>query len=314
MWWRRKKRKKTTEQQENVYPEALETERIDLHIVENCLEMLNEPDPELRSRAAIALRKIGMPQAIEPCIERLMLEQDIFVRGDLAETLCHIGDERIIEPFLMSLEYDAHWYVRMFAIKALGSLGDETVIVSLLNALLDSDSSVRRTAAETLEQRGWKAGNDEEKVYYLAAKQRWEVLLEVGAQAVKPLFRLLAVPDDELRRQVSRSLKHAFVFIRVVFFGETLPDAITPPTTLLNPDTSEFTLPLSSLKRVEIHPASYDPLLVERFLTYAVNYVGEDYLKEHVDVHIYGAIEDLHPNLRNALTNLCKHVQEHREK
>jgi hypothetical protein len=40
-----------------------------------------------------------------------------------------------------------------------------------------------------------------------------------------------------------------------------------------------------------------------------VNYIGEDYLKEHVAVHVYGNLDDMHPNLRDAFANLCKSAE-----
>ncbi|MBN2266708.1 MAG: hypothetical protein JW725_00005, partial [Candidatus Babeliaceae bacterium] len=47
---------------------------------------------------------------------------------------------------------------------------------------------------------------------------------------------------------------------------------------------------------------------VERFMTYAVQYLGQSYLQCHVVAKIYGEEEHLHLNLRNSLTNLCNDI------
>lgn len=52
---------------------------------------------------------------------------------------------------------------------------------------------------------------------------------------------------------------------------------------------------------------------VERFITYAANFIGQDYLKQRVEVHLYGKPEQLHSNLRNSFQNLCHSIHLHDE-
>jgi len=80
---------------------------------------------------------------------------------------------------------------------------------------------------------------------------------------------------------------------------------------LHNPDTSDCALPFNRLKRVIIATADYDFLLLERFVTYAVNYIGQKHLKHHVEVDIYGSLDGFHPHLYNNFSNCCKHVTLH---
>lgn len=88
--------------------------------------------------------------------------------------------------------------------------------------------------------------------------------------------------------------------------------ALKHPNIILdNPDVSELSFPFVHLKRVDIETATYDFHQLERFLTYAINILGQAYLKSTVDVHIYGDQNALHPNLRNTLTNLCKSIIAH---
>ena len=101
----------------------------------------------------------------------------------------------------------------------------------------------------------------------------------------------------------------------VLLFGKdtikVLNQVLNQAATLPNLDLSEFTISMSRLERIEIYTETYDFHLVERFITYAVNYIGQGYLKNNVEVHIYGDQNKLHPNLRNSLENLCKCVEVH---
>ena len=105
--------------------------------------------------------------------------------------------------------------------------------------------------------------------------------------------------------------KRVEVDVDLIIFGEKTSQEDNPYTTLHNPDFSECTLLVLHLKQVVIYTATYDFFQVERFLTYAVNYIGQKYLKKYVDVHLYGDPEKLHPNLRNSLTNLCRRIHRH---
>lgn len=103
---------------------------------------------------------------------------------------------------------------------------------------------------------------------------------------------------------------HCHIVERIVF-GSSFTMHHAPYTTLHNPDVLELTFPFVHLKQVCIHTDTYEFHQVERFLTYAVNYIGQEYLKTQVTVHLYGDTAQLHPNLRNSVTNLCRSVQIH---
>ena len=105
--------------------------------------------------------------------------------------------------------------------------------------------------------------------------------------------------------------KQVDIAIETILFGALSLSTCHPLTTLKNPDVSEFTVPMNRVRHVFIETEAYDFYQVERFLTYAVNYIGQKYLKKYVDAHIYGDPDELHPNLRNTLTNLCKRVHVH---
>ncbi len=107
--------------------------------------------------------------------------------------------------------------------------------------------------------------------------------------------------------------KQVDIAIETILFGALSSNTCHPLTTLKNPDVSELAVPMNRVRHVFIDTETYDFYQVERFLTYAVNYIGQKHLKKHVNVHIYGDPDKLHPNLRNTLTNLCKRVYVHKK-
>jgi hypothetical protein len=46
-------------------------------------------------------------------------------------------------------------------------------------------------------------------------------------------------------------------------------------------------------------------------MTYAINAIGQQHLKQHVAVHIYGDPDALHANLRNSFENVCHAIEKH---
>ncbi len=118
--------------------------------------------------------------------------------------------------------------------------------------------------------------------------------------------------DAEQTRWFAETLQNVFAFrchqVEQVVFGVALPPEMPPSASLLNPDVSDLQVPFWRLTRIVVVTQEYDFHLVERFVTYAVNALGQKYLKTSVNVEIYGDPAELHPNLRNSLTNLCRNV------
>jgi hypothetical protein len=99
-----------------------------------------------------------------------------------------------------------------------------------------------------------------------------------------------------------------FCSVDTVIFGQVLPQ-LSLKTYLLNPDVIKLTIPLSKLTTVIVDTETYNFHQVERFITYAINYIGKKYLKKNVEVQIYGDHEKLHQNLKNLFNNLFKIVK-----
>ncbi len=119
---------------------------------------------------------------------------------------------------------------------------------------------------------------------------------------------------ETLCKQLNDILTFRCQAVEQIVFGD-LPSAFigTPDTLLMNPDVSELSFPFIRLQRLILDAATHDPRRVERFLTYAVNAIGQRKLKESVDVHIYGDPAQLQANLRNNLENLFRRVEIHDE-
>jgi hypothetical protein len=139
-----------------------------------------------------------------------------------------------------------------------------------------------------------------------------DICFDYGNQTTGFCKNVGATEASALLKHLSDIIAFRCHSIEHITFGTSSLNNTDPYTTLHNPDVSDLTFPFVHLKQVVIDSETYDFHQAERFLTYAVNYIGQDYLKEHVEVAVYGDPEKLHPNLRNSFDNLCKRVQVHR--
>jgi len=74
------------------------------------------------------------------------------VRNDAARILGEIGDQRAVDPLIDALEDENEiWIIRELAAMALGEIGDPRAINPLIDALKDEESLVRTAAAEALD-------------------------------------------------------------------------------------------------------------------------------------------------------------------
>lgn len=140
------------------------------------IESLEEdPDEEVRLKAAWALGEIGSPEAVDTLIVALG-DDDWSVRRTAANALGMIADQRAV-PYLIKALNDSDWQVRKFAAVSLGRMKDEKAIPILLEAMEDEDADVR-----------WKA--------MLA-------LAKFGERAVKPLIKTLQNENWSVRARAA---------------------------------------------------------------------------------------------------------------
>lgn len=284
--------------------------------VKKWIAQLNKENPAIRREAVGKLGETGDIRAVEPLIK--VLEHDIlFVRWEAAEALGKIGDTRAVEPLIQALG-DKDWNIRKNAVWALGKIGDARTVDSLIQTLEDRDRDVQEETVTALGKiGGTRAVAPLIKVLrYPSPPARWkaaEVLGKIGdTHAVEPLIKALSDENSYVRENAALALEKICFSINVVIFGYDEFNVINYQHTLHNPVVSDFSMSMPHLKRIEIHTETYDFHQVECFITYAVNHIGQQHLKKHVEVHIYGSPNRLHLNLRNNFENLCKNVEVHR--
>jgi hypothetical protein len=141
---------------------------------------------------------------------------------------------------------------------------------------------------------------------------RGKLWFNYESQTVTCCHNIGSVEAQQLVHQLSDLITFRCPTIETIAFGSNSRNISDPRTMLQNPDVSTLPFPFLQLKQVIIEIETYDFHQVERFLTYAINVLGQTYLKNRVDVHIYGNPERLHVNLRNNLANLCKRVHVHK--
>jgi HEAT repeat protein len=138
----------------------------------------DDEDIEARTRAALALGKIGDQRAFDPLIKAIS-EDDLQLSWYAIEALGMLRDSRAIPiliaalehpdvdrrksassalvnfgdgavPPLISIAKDMNKRWRIFAIKTLGEIGDTRALEALNDLLNDQDESIRLYAAEAV--------------------------------------------------------------------------------------------------------------------------------------------------------------------
>ena len=118
------------------------------------IEVLKNPDPDIRWKAAVALGEIGDPRGIDPLV-KLLDDSDRFVRSRAAYALIHIGPPAL--PSLSGALNHPDATVRLGAVGVLGKIGDPQAISALVNALADQSPDVRQEAISALSRQGDRA-------------------------------------------------------------------------------------------------------------------------------------------------------------
>lgn len=111
----------------------------------------------------------------------------------------------------------------------------------------------------------------------------------------------------ELANQLT-AIVNAQQIVQVVFGDSTKPDS-QDAVTLFNPNMVSVKMPpLYRLQWLVLHTPTYDLCLVEVFLTHVLNTLGIQYVKNNLNVAIYGSIDRLHPNLLKNIRTFCHHI------
>lgn len=200
--------------------------------------------------ASYALGEIGNINAVEPLIAALINEAGVRVEGSrIADALIKIGTPAV-EPLIATLyDTDSHrnehvirdntdWDKRERIVYVLakigapainpliaamidgklygaaemfGKFGDANTSEFLIPLLKDENLHVRRIAAKTLWQMGWKPSHDEDGAQYYLLNycwyhDDWSDLIAIGIPAVEPLIVALKDQDPYLRSGAAEAL------------------------------------------------------------------------------------------------------------
>lgn len=116
------------------------------------VRLLNDPEDEVRAKAATALGRLGDRRAVGYLLEHLVTDPAPFVRARIAASLGQFGGPEVTDRLVRALG-DRAWWVRMRSVQALEQIGAGAE-GPLLVALDDPDPEIRLRAAVALERLG----------------------------------------------------------------------------------------------------------------------------------------------------------------
>ena len=97
------------------------------------IQELHHPDMNVRSKAALDLGKLGNAEVLEPLLQALSSEPDMFVREDITWALVRVG-EAGLQP-LIDLLASPNPAIRHNATHVLGKIGDARAVEALIHML-----------------------------------------------------------------------------------------------------------------------------------------------------------------------------------
>ena len=178
------------------------------------LEMLRDQDPRIRRRAAIAVGRVGLPEAAEPLVS-VLKDDDPDVRQMVAFGLGLLGDRAATGALTEALG-DADWRVRGRAVEALGRIADPASAAAVGQLALSSleSGAVAATAVDDLR---WPLAQEVEafrlSLYALVRLKAWDQLaaavLDPGGQ---PRIRWWPVAFALQRMEEARALPALLTF------------------------------------------------------------------------------------------------------
>lgn len=264
----------------------------DTRVIPPILNALKDPEENIRKRAAIVLRTIADLRSIPPLLEAMAVKDE---------------SEIVRQPVLYALETICQSvYVIVFGNRKASGDSEERDIVRNLDVEL-LPFPMKNLQQIVIDTTTCDISQVEAFATYATTY--------LDPEDLKDYVKITIYGDPFVFSPDVYSLCHLCKDVDVatdtIVFGEIPLTDNSARYPAYNPDLTTFSLRMPSLRQVIIHTETYNFHHVERFLTYAVNYIGQDVLHENVEVHLYGDPKKLHPNLQNSLTHLCKTVYEH---
>ena len=309
-------------------------------------QMLHDDNRDVQLEVVKSVRKIKARKAISALCPMLKGYDDT-LREEIIKTLgelSDVGDNKVVDS-LCDLMADKNQHIRLATVVALRDIGNDSAIEGLYHLLSDYYADIRWTAAKALERIKWSPSCDTECAYYLSARREWgNLLTSVKVLTLEPLLIALKDQNPKVCQMAAEALQQICNTINTIIFGhnsellegdfttlqkgsdsnlsfwkrifgkdESLrkrAEAKACSVNIANPDVSDLAYAFSNLRVIIIHSETYDFYLLERFVTYAINSIGQGYLKNNVDVYIYGYSQAINLNIYNNLHNIFRGVYE----
>ena len=141
-----------------------------------------------------------------PAIQSEVLSGSTESKKKIAEILPKIAAEESLYVLLKLIE-DPDAQVRQKTVAAMSEASDRRLIPYIIKSLDDEDSYVRMEAAWSLDRKGWKPSNNDEKAKYLMIKEKWTELLQMRDAAVPILIASLKDKNPGIRLKSTEVLR-----------------------------------------------------------------------------------------------------------
>lgn len=154
------------------------------------LEKLGWEPAENTDKAYLLIVKERWEELAELGLEYLILALKGGNERQVMPYFVKIG-KSAVEPLIKALE--SKNYERGAIATILGELGDKKAVESLAQILKDRDESydLKRKVAQALNKLNFEPRDNIERVYLLAATNRWDEAAELGEPAIEPLIQVL---------------------------------------------------------------------------------------------------------------------------
>jgi HEAT repeat protein len=176
----------------------------DLQDIRALMQLLGHRNPTIQWNAAEALGRLG--EKATPFLISILENGSVDARLGAIEALGDIRDPAAVGPLIYRLADEENEEIRWAIVLTLGQIGDPEATDVLVENLTDPSKYVRYGAALSLDKIRWKPGNAQERTRYFIALQRWEIIPEIGEEALGPLVSILSDGDGRIREKAVETL------------------------------------------------------------------------------------------------------------
>ncbi len=169
------------------------------------IQLLADQESKVRAAAAQALGQWGDIRAVESLLVAIQ-DADVEVRREVVATLSYPKDDRALEPLLNAFLTDDDMQVRAYAAEGLGRhQEDNRAVNTLIQALQDQQSHVRKQAAELL------SCLKDERATDALIQALQDSDQEVREWAIEALWQLCIGRKDDLSKDAIQKMRNSVI-------------------------------------------------------------------------------------------------------